>query len=102
MQNAATAELPHQVSPNTSEFLFRVAEKFGLPVVILVLVLYWARHDVVQPLLDAHFQVVGKIVEGQAEHAKQLQALGRKLDELIVVTSNAPQAQAVEDAEGSR
>lgn len=100
---AAAADLPdRQVTNGMHEFLFRVAEKFGLPVVLLVLVLWWARHDVVQPLLDAHFQVVGKIVEGQQEHASQLQQIGRKLDELIEVSSNAAQTQAVEGSAGSR
>lgn len=101
---AAAADLPDRqvITNGTGEFLFRVAEKFGLPVVILVLVLWWARHDVVQPLLDAHFQVVGKIVEGQQQHADQLQQIGRKLDELIEVSSNATQAQAVEAPAGSR
>lgn len=70
-----------------AEFLFRVAEKFGLPVVVLLLILWWARQDVVQPLLDAHFQVIGRITEGQAEHSRQLEQIGRKLDELIDLSS---------------
>jgi hypothetical protein len=41
-------------------------------------------------------------VEGQREHASQLQQIGRKLDELIEVSSHAPQAQAVEGSAGSR
>lgn len=101
---AAPADIPDRqvTSAGTAEFLFRVAEKFGLPVVILVLVLWWARHDVVQPLLDAHFAVVGKIVEGQQEHAEQLTHIGRQLDELIRVSSHAIEAKAVEEATGSR
>lgn len=75
-----------KVNPGT-EFLFRVAERFGLPVVILVMVLWWARTDIVQPLLDAHFQVVKQITDGQRQHADQLENLGRKLDELISVSS---------------
>jgi hypothetical protein len=69
------------------EFLYRVAERFGLPVVLLVLVLWWARTDIVQPLMDAHFGVVRAIVDGQREHTRQLEHVGRKLDELIEVSS---------------
>lgn len=69
------------------EFLYRVAERFGLPVVILVLVLYWVRSDVVQPLLDAHFGFIETIVAGQEEHTRQLESVGRKLDELIELQS---------------
>lgn len=65
------------------EFLFRVAERFGLPVCILALVLWWARTDIVQPLMDAHFGVVREIVEGQRRHSDEVRQVGRKLDELI-------------------
>jgi len=77
---------PVAVAPAV-EFLYRVAERFGLPVVLLVLVLWWARTDIVQPLLDAHFGVVRQIVDGQKEHTKQLENVGRKLDELIDISS---------------
>jgi hypothetical protein len=60
-----------------------VAERFGLPVVILVLVLWWVRNDIVQPLLDAHFQFIRTVVDGQEEHANLVRDVGRKLDELI-------------------
>lgn len=73
---------------NTTELLFRTAERFGLPVVILFVVLWWARSDIVQPLLDAHFAVIGKICDGQREHSDQLESIGRKLDELISVSKN--------------
>jgi hypothetical protein len=83
----STTESGHaQVSPG-AEFLYRVAERFGLPVVILVLVLYWARTDIVQPLLDAHFGFIKTIVEGQQDHTRQMELVGRKLDELIEVSS---------------
>lgn len=70
-----------------AEFLYRVAERFGLPVVILVLVLYWARTDIVQPLLDAHFQFIAEVVAIQKQHTAHVQEVGRKLDELIEITS---------------
>lgn len=71
-----------QVNPG-AEFLYRVAERFGLPVVILVLVLWWVRNDIVQPLLDAHFQFIRAVVDGQEEHSRHVQEVGRKLDVLI-------------------
>lgn len=74
------------VGPGT-EFLYRAAERFGLPVVILILVLWWARTDIVQPLLDAHFGVVREIVEGQRKTSDEVRNVGRKLDELIEITS---------------
>ena len=83
---AADDHRPVTVAPAV-EFLYRVAERFGLPVVLLVLVLWWARTDIVQPLLDAHFGVVRQIVDGQKEHTKQLENVGRKLDELIDISS---------------
>lgn len=81
---AHAAESDHHapVSPG-AEFLYRAAERFGLPVVILVLVLWWARTDIVQPLMDAHFGVVREIVEGQRRHSEEVRAVGSKLDELI-------------------
>lgn len=95
MHTAESAVAPadnHKVAANaTGEFLFRVAERFGLPVVVLLLVLYWARHDVVQPLLECHFEAIGAIVEGQKEHTKQIESLGRKLDELITVSKSSGQ-----------
>jgi hypothetical protein len=75
-------ESDRSVNPG-AEFLYRVAERFGLPVVILVLVLWWARTDIVQPLMDAHFGVVREIVEGQRRHSEEVRSVGSKLDELI-------------------
>jgi hypothetical protein len=77
-------------TPHTSEFLYRVAERFGLPVVILLLVLWWARTDIVAPLMNAHFQAIDAIVEGQDKHTESIDNLGRKLDELISIEKSAP------------
>jgi len=74
--------------PLGGEFLLRTAERFGVPVVLLLLLLWWARTDIVQPLLNAHFEMVGKIIEGQEVHTKGLDSLGRKLDELISATKS--------------
>jgi hypothetical protein len=77
---------PRQVVPSTSEFLLRVAERFGVPVVLLCIVLYWARTDLIQPLLDAHFSFLGKITEANEQHTEELRGIGDKLERLIRVT----------------
>jgi hypothetical protein len=73
-----------QVTPHL-EFLYRVAERFGVPVVILVIVLWWVRNDLVQPLLDAHFQFLDKITEAHEKQAGELSGISSKLDTLIRV-----------------
>lgn len=80
---------PVTLSPY-AEFMLRVAERFGVPTVLLVVVVWWVKADIVQPLMTAHFDTVNKIVAGQAEHTRGLQHLGDKLDELIRVSSDAP------------
>lgn len=67
------------------EFFYRVAERFGIPVVILGFVLYWARTDLIQPLLDAHFQFLHKIEDAHEKQAENLGEIGSKLDTLIRV-----------------
>jgi len=69
------------------EFLYRVAERFGMPTIILLLILWWVRNDFLKPLLEAHYEVIGKIVDGQKTHTDRLDSIGRKLDELISVSS---------------
>lgn len=66
--------------------LFKSIERFGLPLVMLGIILWWAKNDIVQPLLQAHFQVVEQIVRGQKDHSDKLENIGEKLDELIKVT----------------
>jgi len=70
--------------------LVRLAERFGVPVVILLLVLWWARNDVVQPLLDAHFGFIDKIVEGQQRHTTEIREVTDRLDRLIELGERAP------------
>jgi hypothetical protein len=87
---AVTADDSHKGDRKVNsgaEFLYRVAERFGLPVVILVMVLAWARNDIVQPLLDAHFEAIRHMTEGQKAQTAHLEYLGRKMDELIDVSS---------------
>lgn len=68
------------------EIVVKAVERFGLPLVMLAVILWWAKNDVVMPLLNAHFEVVEQIVRGQKEHTEKLDALGSKLDELIRVS----------------
>jgi hypothetical protein len=72
----------------TLEFFYRVAERFGLPVVILIMVLWWARTDIVQPLLDAHFSLIKKITEGQDAQVRHLDMLNSKMDRLITIQAS--------------
>lgn len=85
-QHADTASPDSDPNPTVIPTLIRIAERFGLPVVILLLVLWWARTDVVQPLLDAHFGFIDKIVAGQEKHVDEVKELGKKLDKLIEIT----------------
>lgn len=80
----ASTQSNRQVNP-AWEFFYRVAERFGIPVVLLVLVLLWVRTDLVQPLLDAHFGFLNKITVAHDKHTEELQNIGQKLDTLIRV-----------------
>jgi len=73
---------------STLEFFYRVAERFGMPVVILIMVLWWARTDIVQPLLDGHFTLIKKITEGQDAQVKHLDMLNTKMDRLINIQAS--------------
>ena len=81
--STAASNHNHTKVAKVVDVFYRTAERFGIPVVILAFVLWWAKTDIVQPLLNAHFQFIDRIVEGQEEHRLQVEALGRKLDELI-------------------
>ena len=67
------------------EILYRAVDRFGIPAVLLFFVLWWARTDIVQPLLDAHFDFISKITTAHEQHTQQLETLSRKLDTLIDV-----------------
>lgn len=66
--------------------LLKGVERFGLPLIMLGLILWWAKNDIVTPLLQAHFQVVEQIIRGQKDHSEKLGDIGEKLDELIKVS----------------
>lgn len=78
---------PPPVSPHW-EFFYRVAERFGIPVVVLMFVLYWAKHDIVAPLLDAHFSFIQKITNAHERQADELVSIGEKLDTLIKISDD--------------
>lgn len=83
VQGQAVSDSDHgKVSPHW-EFFYRVAERFGIPAVVLLFVLYWARNDLIQPLLDAHFGFLDKITNAHDKHVEELQNIGDKLDTLI-------------------
>lgn len=71
------------------ELLQRAVERFGVPVVLLAIVLWWARNDLVQPLLNAHFEFIGKITAAHNQHTEELRDIGSKLDELIHVSKQS-------------
>lgn len=83
-----TAAAGQEVVPQMhhTETFLRMAQQFGLPLVMLAVILWWAKNDVVMPLLNAHFEVVEQIVRGQKEHTDRLGEIGEKLDELIRVS----------------
>ena len=68
------------------EIIVKAVERFGLPLVMLAVILWWAKNDVVMPLLNAHFEVVEQIVRGQKDHGEKLDTIGSKLEELIRVS----------------
>lgn len=85
---AAAAANPPEVKDSSplNDSILKAAQQFGLPLVMLGVILWWAKNDLVQPLLDAHFTVIEKIVDGQKEHSEKLDNIGDKLDELIKVS----------------
>jgi hypothetical protein len=87
VQTADTS--PLDTSPITGT-LVKLGERFGVPVVLLLLVLWWARNDVVQPLLDAHFDFIETIVAGQKQHTVEIQGVTDRLDRLIELQERSP------------
>lgn len=83
--SAATQEVT--APSNGYEFAMRVAERFGIPCVILLLVLWWARTDLVQPLLEQHFQFLESVTTANKQHTEELKNIGGKLDRLIDIQS---------------
>lgn len=73
---AVTTQADHPVaSASTVDYLYRAAEKFGAPTLILCGVLYWIRTDFVKPLLDAHYRFVDEIKDSSDQHNEKLDRL---------------------------
>ena len=68
------------------ESVLKAVERFGLPLVMLAAILWWAKNDVVMPLLNAHFEGVEQIVRGQKDPGEKLDTISDKLEELIRVS----------------
>lgn len=83
MPTAAAPEVNHPMA--ASETFLRMAQQFGLPLVMLGLILWWAKNDVMMPLLKAHFDVVDRIVTGQKEHTERLEEISGQLEKLIEI-----------------
>ena len=55
--------------------LYRSAERFGMPTILAAVLLWWARTDLVKPLLDAHYEFLGEIRKQGDEHTERLDEL---------------------------
>ena len=86
--DTSKAEVAPQCS-NTSmlDSLIRSADRFGWPTILLVVVLYWARTDLVKPLLEANSGFMNSIVDSHRNLVQEVKSLGSKLDILIDVSS---------------
>ena len=90
MPTAVADATSPQMSPY-SEFLLRTAERFGVPTVLCLLILWWAKSGIVEPLLDAHFAFIDRIVISHQQQTEAIGAVGDKLDTLIAITRDAAQ-----------
>jgi hypothetical protein len=71
--------------PHPLTFLYRAAERFGVATIIMLAVLWYVRTDIIKPLLDAHYEFIGKIVEGQEQHTSEIKSVNTRLDEMIQI-----------------
>lgn len=58
------------------DFIYKAAERFGMPTILLLMVLFWIRTDFLKPLLDAHYEFLAQIRQSSQRHTE-------KLDDLI-------------------
>lgn len=63
-------------TPAHWEYLYKAAERFGMPTILLLMVLFWIRTDFLKPLLDAHYEFLSQIRQSSQRHSD-------KLDDLI-------------------
>ena len=57
------------------DFIYKAAERFGMPTVLLLMVLFWIRTDFLKPLLDAHYEFLSQIRQSSREHTERLDDL---------------------------
>ena len=86
-QHDSEVVMPKEES-NMTDLLVRSADRFGWPTILLVLVLYWARTDLVKPLIEANSTFINSIVSSQRDLVTEVKTLGVKLDTLIEVSGN--------------
>ena len=79
-----------EVVVGSMTFLLRIAERFGVPTLLCILLMYWVRSDLLKPLLDAHYTFIGQIVRGQETHTLELKEVGNKLDTMIMLWTPLP------------
>jgi len=71
--SASTQQVDHHMSGWS--FIYRSAERFGLPTLLVGVLLWWARTDLVKPLLDAHYEFLSEIRKQGDDHTTRLDEL---------------------------
>lgn len=78
MSTTAAVSKPEESSQidsnmNSWTLIYRAVERFGLPTILVGVVLWWARTDLIKPLLDAHYEFLGEIRRQGDEHTEKLE-----------------------------
>jgi hypothetical protein len=89
-QDSNQDEVSGSANSQPLPFLYRAAERFGVATVIMLAVLWYVRTDIIKPLLDAHYEFIGKIVEGQEQHTSEIKSVNARLDEMIQIFKGQP------------
>ena len=93
----ASASQDNPMNPY-SEFLLRTAERFGVPTVLCLLILWWAKSGIVEPLITAHFAFIDKIVVSHEQQTRAIGEVGDKLDTLISITRYAAEKEKTQQS----
>jgi hypothetical protein len=72
---ATVTKSDEQIDSNMNSWtlIYRAVERFGLPTILVGVVLWWARTDLIKPLLDAHYEFLGEIRRQGDEHTEKLE-----------------------------
>lgn len=70
-------------APATWHFVYKAAERFGVATMVMLAVLWYVRTDLIKPLLEAHYEFIDKIVDGQEAHTEEIKSVNQRLDEMI-------------------